>query len=188
MKETWKPIDDFPWYEVSSFGRVRSIDRKVPGKLGSMRTVPGKMLKQYVESGRYMCVYLTNHKAAKVHVLVAEAFICKRPQGKNVNHKNGVTTDNCVDNLEWVTHSENVRHSFNVLGRKAGHQGLTGSLSPFSKPVEAFDLVTGEIKHEFPSSMEAHRLGGFSQSCVNACCRGERVTHRKLGWRFKEAS
>ena len=56
-------------------------------------------------------------KYLKVHRLVAMAFIPNPNNCTDVNHKDGVKDNNSVDNLEWCTHSENVKHSYDVLGR-----------------------------------------------------------------------
>lgn len=117
IKEIWLPVKNFEGvYEVSSLGRVRSIehyDRK-----GRRRS--GKVLKPQIACG-YLQVYFNiggKQKWFKVHTLVAEAFLPVPPyleiiisRGEagrlEVNHKNEVKTDNRVDNLEWCTSKYN---------------------------------------------------------------------------------
>jgi hypothetical protein len=93
----FRGIDEAPEYKVSDCGAVMAPS----GKLLAMRVVNG-----------YHHVTLGRGRQRAVHVLVAEAFICKRPEGKVVNHKNGNRKDNRVENIEWVTQSENVKHAY----------------------------------------------------------------------------
>ena len=103
-ESNWKQIDGFAGYEISSDGRVRSFKRGKP-----------LVLRQYLRNRGYCYVYLYcsgKYHAKLVHRLVASAFL-RRVDGKSqVNHKNGIKTDNDVGNLEWVTNLENV-HAFN---------------------------------------------------------------------------
>ena len=89
--EIWRPVIGYGQnYSVSNFGNVRS-ERTKPG------TRKGKVLKPYNVGGGYCTVKLTNGTKARnlrVHALVAEAFICRRPPGKVANHKNGDPSDN----------------------------------------------------------------------------------------------
>lgn len=105
--EEWRPCFG-GFYAVSDMGRVRR-ERKGPG------TRPGRILKATSGSNRYLTVDLYGngeHRMMLVHRLVAKAFLPHDPERLEVNHKNGIRHDNRVENLEWVTCSENHRHAF----------------------------------------------------------------------------
>lgn len=103
--ETWKTIEepDFQMkvkYEISSKGRVRNPN--------------GRLLSTWPSDTGYTVVNITcfgGNKKCKVHRLVAKAFIPNPDNKLQVNHKDGDKLNNCVDNLEWVTASENIQHS-----------------------------------------------------------------------------
>lgn len=127
-KEVWVRVFAFKYYEVSSFGRVRSIDRLVQHdeRIGRCRVYKGRMLKGRAanpgsKKKLYWMVGLRRNKRTYhryVHRLVASAFL-ERPEGKvEVNHKDGNRLNNHVSNLEWVTHRENMTHSINSGLRK----------------------------------------------------------------------
>tara|TARA_R110000868_G_C10769793_1_gene754628 strand:+ start:76 stop:621 length:546 start_codon:yes stop_codon:yes gene_type:complete len=120
--EIWKPIEDAPGYEVSSFGNVRSVDRVklLPNRYGSYneRRFKGKPIASHAFPNGYVGVLLGRGKCKLVHRLVAAAFIEGNTQ-LQVNHKNGKRDDNRVENLEWVSCSDNHRHSYASLNRKA---------------------------------------------------------------------
>ena len=110
----WRTIEGKPKYEVCSDGRVRNAKT-------------GRILKTSGE--RYAFVSLGYNGNTLVHRLVATAFLGKPGEGHQVNHKNGDRKDNRVENLEWVTPSENTFHSRRVLrqclGEKHGLARLT---------------------------------------------------------------
>ena len=114
----WKPVKDYEGlYEVSSDGQVRSLDRL--DRLG--RKVAGR-IRKYSFAGRgypHMPLYKDEKQSGRyVHRMVAEAFLGPR-EGMEVNHINGDKTDNRVENLEWVTPSQNILHSLaNGLTRR----------------------------------------------------------------------
>lgn len=106
MEEIFKAIDGFDGaYQVSNTGVVRAIIYK-----GKQRT---RILTQEITHHGYRRVALATKGTVKkyyVHRLVAEAFISKCQVGKMINHKDFNKQNNSVCNLEWVTHSENLRH------------------------------------------------------------------------------
>jgi len=110
MKEQWKIIEGCPDYEVSNYGRVKSFKRTEP-----------RILKTNLGKRGYTSVNLCagcDSCTTSVHRLVAKMFIGSCPEGLQVNHKDGDKINNRVDNLEYVTPSENVQHSYDVLGHK----------------------------------------------------------------------
>ena len=126
MSTQWKEIEGYEGiYEVSDTGRVRSMDRIDKGG----RKLKGKERKQGYTGMRwqYLNCLLTNIEGKRtshlVHRLVAGAFLGK--SDLDVNHINGVTTDNSVGNLEWVTRSENILHGYatGLIKRMRGEDG-----------------------------------------------------------------
>lgn len=109
--EQWVEIKNYEGlYEVSNFGRVKSL----PGKIRFRRVETSEhILKPRFDGKKYEYVSLfpqTKQKNFKIHRLIANAFI-KNPENKpEVNHKDGNKSNNNVENLEWSTRLENVRH------------------------------------------------------------------------------
>jgi hypothetical protein len=121
--ETWKPVLGYEGlYEVSSIGRVRSLDHEVRNRY-STRIRKGRIRKLTPDRAGYMMVSLSREnsvRTGKVHRLVAEAFIGPAPtKDANVNHKDFAKDHNSVENLEWCTGDENLRHAV-LAGRFDG--------------------------------------------------------------------
>lgn len=115
MNEVWKAIAGYDGvYEVSSIGRVRSLDHMVLGRYGGFVRKPGKVLRLKVEKTGYhrVCLRRPGHAfSATVHRLVAETFIPNQDGLPVVNHKDGDKVNNCVENLEWCTYKQNSIHA-----------------------------------------------------------------------------
>ena len=112
--EIWKNIKEYEeLYQVSNLGRVKSLSRKVT-RGGITGFTKNRILKSQVRSG-YHKVSLCKKamiKQISVHRLVACAFVDNKENKKEVNHINGVKTDNNKSNLEWCTRKENALHSY----------------------------------------------------------------------------
>lgn len=120
MTETWKPIPGFPGYDVSDCGRVRSYRTRMigNGKRWHIADTPQRYLRPGLNTSGYPQVILSPGQMWLVHRLVMLIFL-DPPAATHLqaNHKNGLKTDNRLDNLEWVTQSENMQHSYQELGR-----------------------------------------------------------------------
>lgn len=175
-------------YEVSSDGRVRSCDRVLihPRYKGAIRK--GKPLCTQTSVHGYIKVYIRKpnqrSKTISVHRLVAEAFIKNPHNYPQVNHKDGDKTNNNVDNLEWVTASENKLHSFRVLGYKGGKTGCIGYKNPNSRPVIQMDLK-GNFIAEYGSILQAEKHTGIANSAIGQVCRGKYKQTNGYIWHYK---
>ena len=114
MNEIWKDVVEWEGlYEVSNFGRVRSVDRYLghpTSSKGAFRK--GKILSP--KSKRYADIHLwrnSKYISTHVHRLVAIAFIDNPENKPEVNHKDGNKLNNHISNLEWATHEENMKHA-----------------------------------------------------------------------------
>jgi len=129
MNEIWHPCAGYEThYEVSNFGNVRSIERYANnGHNNGLRKLPSKVLTPAVGKSGYLLVTFSvdnTQSSQNVHHLVARAFICNDSNKPQVNHKDGNKQNNCLDNLEWVTASENGLHAYRVLGNTAWNKGM----------------------------------------------------------------
>lgn len=133
MEEIWKDVRDYEgYYQVSNWGRVRSIDRVVTKSNGVEQSRRGRIKKQWKNKDGYLTVKLSKDHIdyrAPVHELVAQSFIEYHKYGDNdgleINHKDTNRENNRVDNLEWVTHQENVQYSASL-----GHYKHFGADNP----------------------------------------------------------
>ena len=117
--EEWRSIKGYGGvYEVSNQGNVRSITRRYKAKdCPRGKLLEGKTMKTELTPNGYIQVILRGEGKSyshRVHRLVAEAFIPNPDKKPHVNHINGMRTDNRVENLEWCTVSENLKHIYEL--------------------------------------------------------------------------
>lgn len=110
INEEWKPVVGYEGlYEVSSYGRVRSLDRYVKGKGKSYWLRKGRVLSPGIKDDGYLVVRLQG-RMFYIHRLVAQAFISSIDNLPEVNHLDEDKTNNRVENLEWCYHKYNMNY------------------------------------------------------------------------------
>lgn len=174
MKEIWKDIKDYPGYQVSNLGRIKSLPKKTNNQF-NMKEIILKPIKQ--KKG-YYCVN-TNGKFWGIHRIVAETFIPNQKKLPQVNHKDGDKSNNCVDNLEWCTCKENVIHAYKIGLRK----GKRGKDNVLSKVINQYDLNGNFIK-QWDSTKEIERKLKIYHSNISLCCKHKLKTSGGYIWRY----
>ena len=172
MEILLKEIKGFPNYFVSNSGEVYSKTICSRNKLGNL-----KKLKQCIDTTGYPFVNLHKNKKLfkrHVHRLIAEAFI---PNPKNKSDVNRIS------NLEWNTRSENIKHSYRILGRKPAMLGITGDKNICSKVV--LQIKDGKVIAEFYGIQEAKRQTGINSGCISCCCMGKIKSAGGYQWKYK---
>lgn len=109
--EKWKPISGYEGlYEVSSKGNIKSFHKSKNGILM-------KLFTEKLKHTNYKCLTLVdvfgNKKQFRLHRIVAEMFLPNSENKRFVNHIDNNGENNCIENLEWCTQSENIKHSHN---------------------------------------------------------------------------
>ena len=171
MMIKWKMIEGYPDYEISDNGQVKSL------KFGKT-----KILKQSINSSGYQQIYLYRSGERKnygVHRLVIKAFSGPCSEGKECNHIDGIKSNNCVENLEWITSVENIQHALKT-GLKIANCG--NGIIP-EKSVQQF-TKNGDFIAKYKSQAEAKRKTKISQSNISCCCNGKLKSAGDFIWRF----
>lgn len=183
MKEVWKDIEGFEgYYQVSNLGRVKSLERIRIANNGKSETaqfpVKEKILAISKQTQGYSQASLCKdgtQKSYRLNRLVANAFIPNPDNKPEVNHIDGNKDNNCVDNLEWVTSVENIRHSW-----------VNGLRKPRKKPVQQLD-DNGNVVAEYESIKQAAETLNCSKGNICSSCKGVKGREKASGyyWRYK---
>lgn len=166
IREEWKSIKGYEGiYEVSNFGQVRSLDRLIRASNGVTRRTKGRDLKPQKNRGGYLFVNLKVNginNFQRIHRLVAINFILGEDLKLHINHKNGIKTDNNIDNLEWTTQKENNSHA-----RKLGLNKHEGENHYSSKITigQAREIKERALKGESVTALA--KIFGISHQCIS---------------------
>lgn len=191
--EVWRDIDGYEGlYQVSNYGRVKSLDRYVSTKIRGVNTRlhKGRNLSLNVtEDGYYHVALCKNGKSRTitVHILVAKAFIPNQNNYPCVNHKDEnklnnfvwVNDDGSIDfeksNLEWCTilynNNYGTRNSKISVSRK--------------KKICQYD-TNGNLIKEYDSQLQAANENNYNQGNISSCLNGRIKTAHGYVWKFKK--
>lgn len=180
-KEIWKPINGYEgYYEISNLGNVKSVKRFYRLKEnGKEIEVKEKCINPFISSG-YSRVSLTKNGKSKkysVHRIVAEAFIPNPNNLPLVNHKDETRNNNCVNNLEWCTHSYNINYGTTIerISKSVIQSKATRKVNVYKD-----NLFIGC----FGSVREAITKLNISGSNIYKCLIGKQNTACGYSWRY----
>jgi hypothetical protein len=176
--ESWKPVVGYEGlYEVSSAGGVRRLRPANRGGIGP----------QFIQlnSCGYPSCKLTKggvRRYTTVHKLVMAAFVGPRPDRREVNHKNGIRHDNRLENLEYVSHSENLRHAVRIGLYPVGDEHPCSKLRADQVADIRRRVAIGHLHRDIAADL------GISKTTVGDICRGKSWRPRNEGgWRSRKA-
>jgi len=180
--EIWKDVIGYEWlYQVSNLWRLKSFNYRNSGK---ERVCNPSSLKRYVE------VQLTKNWTRKhfmLHRLAGTEFVLNPDNKPFINHKDWNKHNNNIENLEWVTASENAIHKYRVLKHTPTNKWKFGRLHHNSKQVNQYDLEWNFIK-EWWSIMEIERELWLRQQGVSSCCKWRAKTSWGFTWKFADTN
>lgn len=173
--EAWLTIKGFENYKVSTLGRVMNIKT-------------GKILTPFTTKNGYQMVNPSRGGISSnlyVHRLVAEAFIPTDDADLQVNHINGIKSDNRLDNLEWCTSSENHLHRSRTLGIKRSQKHMS-MMCDLAKITHCKPVVCIETNVAFNSIVDAAKSVNRKPSSIVDVLKGRHKTCAGFHWRYEE--
>lgn len=172
MSEIWKDIPSYEgYYQVSNYGRVRSLNRVIKGIL-----YKGKLLKQQPARGGYLHIGLAKNgiiKMCYIHRLVAMSFVGGYFDGALVNHRDENRKNNNASNLEWCTKSYNLTYGSAAQSNRV-NKGI--SINQYTKE--------GELLHTYGSMAEAAEKIRKPVQNIWAVCKGLKKTCGGYVWKY----
>lgn len=184
-EEIWKNIIGWEgFYQISNYGRIKSLARQIKRSNNKKQLFIHEKILNPIDIGNgYLRVAL--HRPNKIvnifcHRLVAIHFIPNPENKPCVNHIDGNTKNNHLSNLEWCTHSENMKHAVQVLKNVVP----TASRKRFkTKPKKVICIETGEI---FKSVSSVSKRINKSTPYISQCCKNQKWTAAGFRWMYYE--
>ena len=170
----WKiiPVDNN--YEASEDGEIREIKNK-------------KIVSQWKDKDGYFLATLSN-RLYRVHRLIALTFISNPEQLPVVNHKNFDKSDNHISNLEWVSYSENAKHSYTGNHRDASVKEWAKKVQPLAAKVSKTKVaqysLDGTLLAIYESQRNASEITGVCRSSITQCVNHNRKTAGSFKWEY----
>jgi len=189
--ELWKDVEGYEGlYQVSSLGRMKSLSRPVKQRNNSIQVKSGKIIKGYENKKGYIQMGITkeNEKNTKpMHRWVAEAFITNLENKPQINHIDGVKTNNNINNLEWVTNEENAEHARSLglmIYRPENLKKATiAAVKANQKKVNRLCLKGGKTI-TYNSIKEAGEANGNKEKGISEVLNGRQKTAGGYRWEY----
>lgn len=182
MQEIYKDIPWYEWYQVSNLGNVRSLIENE------------RILKSSIKKSWYLYVNIKK-KHHYIHRIVAQSFITNPENKRTVNHKDGNKLNNSIDNLEWATYSENMKHAFAswlkfntennnfIKNHPKNNLGKLWKDNHNSKKVSQVDVYWNFIRI-WESIADVKRILWIDDWSVVKCCKWRQKTAGGFVWRY----
>lgn len=181
MEEIWKDIKGYEGlYQISNYGNI--ISKRI--WVGRTFIQKEKKIKPTIAKNGYLRVTLSKENKCKyvnIHRLVAEAFIPNPNKYPCINHIDGNKLNNNLKNLEWCSHSYNLKEAYR-LGLHKSHKGAE---SYRSKKILQYDLNGNFIK-EWDYMMQITEVLGYDYTNISKCCNGIYKKSKGYIWKYKE--
>lgn len=186
MEEIWKDIKGFEeLYQVSNLGRVKSLERTLTRKNGTPFYVKERILKTTNDHSGYpyvTLIILKKRVLKPVHRLVAEAFIPNPENKPCIDHIDCVRTNAQVENLRWVTHSENNLNPITVYRKQQSNCPIGKGL--YVRPIIGTSIVDDSIICF--SRMKDAQQSGFYPPYIRENIRGKRPHYKGYIWKYNK--
>ena len=178
MIEVWKDIDGFEGlYQVSNYGRVKSLERTVTYSSGNVHWYPERVLVPVDAGNGYLRVSLSinnKYKSHLIHRLVAKAFVENPDNLPCVNHKDENQSNNHIDNLEWCSYKYNSNYGTAVERRS----------NKRSRPVDCYNTEGALVKHYKKVADAIKDLKLKTGDKIRLVCNGQRKKAAGFVWRW----
>ncbi len=164
-------------YQVSNLGRIRGLERNVK-RNNNIYHWKEKIISPFIGNNGYYRLFLSHNgkkERVSIHRVVAKAFIPNPENKPMVNHKNGIKTDNRVENLEWNTAKENTNHALRNGLRKPQKTKRIIQLDKENKVIKIWN-----------SAREAGNQLNINHTHIYECCRGQLKTASGYIWRYEK--